>query len=193
MFPHNFSRSLGLALVVSACSIFSQSAEAAVIDYSGSFSITFDTGAPDYQGVPSLSGSWSFEFDDSVVTGNPNGFFENVALATISLDLPVGVTTFTTVNTTANLQFSGGVLSVLTLGGIAGGDPGAVDWGWDDWLVDYNGAGTPVLSYVSSGSVGGMQAGSIQSGSFTAVPEAGSSLIALALLPAFAFVRKRRA
>ena len=190
MLTNNISRTVRLALAALGSSLLLQGAEAAVIQYSGSFSITFNTGAVDYQGVPELSGSWSFEFDDSVVAGNPDNLFSNVILTSISLNSAVGSTVYNTSNAAAGIQYTNGIFSGITIGGTAGGDESIIDFSNDDWFVTYSPSGVATMAFLNSGAVPQMQSGAA-TGSFTAVPEPGPSLIALALVPALAFLRKR--
>ena len=113
--------------------VLASSANATVI-YSGNFSGSNTTSS---SAVQSLSGSWSFEFDENLVM--PSASFQILYGAMTSLSLtpdPLGATSFNTSNTSALLLFVSGVLNNINIYGQVGGN--SLELTADDFYVDYN-------------------------------------------------------
>lgn len=176
-----------LASVLSFCCA-APLCSASVITYSGTYSATFNTGAANYQGVSVLSGTWSFNFDNS---GVPTvGAYEvTVPLQSATTVQLVGATAFNTINTSARLSFNDGSYSVLVVGGTVE-TAGTVSGVFDDFSVVYVGA-SPLSAVVSASTVSGVQSSSSISGNLTAVPEPSSGMLAAAAV-GLAVVRRRR-
>lgn len=177
-------------------------AGAAVTQYSGTFHATFPT-VPTYEwetsvGIPTFTGSWSFQFDDSAVVGA--GWEDHfVDLDTLTLTpSTINVTEFNLTNSQAQLTFNNGVLYQLFVGGIIGGVSGGMG-GTDDFGLAYEGDShvvqTVTLNTASSGGFQYVNAHNGATGSFnpSVVPEPSSSLLAVTAVAGLLFRRSRRA
>jgi hypothetical protein len=104
--------------------------------------------------VPSISGSFSFDFDDSLVVGTG---FESYTFPLTTLTFtpnPLGSTTVDTSNSAAQVFFVNGVFTAITVGGT----PGALGAGEckpdaDDWFVEYYNSAVPTYSLASIATV----------------------------------------
>lgn len=184
------------------CSLLLASASvagAAVMQYAGTFSASFPVNPPSgqiYQGIPNLSGSWSFEFDDSVLVSGQ--FYQSFVVDLDTLSLTPGtinLTEFTTLNSEAELVFIHGNLSQLMLGGKIMGASGSMG-GTDDWGLSYDGESHDLqLVSINSATTNGSQYVYDGSGSFnpSVVPEPSSSLLAVTAVAGLLFRRSRRA
>lgn len=125
-----FWRSLMFGLVATAA--FAPSASAGLVSYYGGFDVTTPSGS----GLPSqFTGSFAFDFDDSVVTGAAFEWF-NVSLTSLTAT-QIGSTTFTAANTGAFVAFSNGIFDSIAIG--AGPGYNGVLPGTDDFAVIYYG------------------------------------------------------
>ena len=158
-----------IALLIVGVIACASPADAAVLPFSGDFNATFDSPT---QGIANFSGSWSFDFDDSVVTGTGFEFFVvNLTSLTLSPN-PIGATTFNTSNASAEVDYEDGTMLSVFIAENTAGLSSVVD----DFQVDYDGGTALVTSVgVSVGSQSGMDVNNnglagAMSGSFT-IPE----------------------
>lgn len=194
---HN--RHLRSALLSSLFLASASVAGAAVMQYAGTFSASFPVNPPEgqtYQGIPALSGTWSFEFDDSMLVSGQ--FVQSFVVDIDTLSLTPGtinLTEFTTLNSEAELVFINGNLSQLMLGGKIMGASGS-SGGTDDWGIAYDGESHDIqVVTITSAASSGFQYVTNGSGSFnpSVVPEPGSSLLAVTAVAGLLFRRSRRA
>lgn len=167
------------------------SADAALLFISGNFqSGTFDrTVNPD-----PFIGSWSFQFDDSVVVGSGLETFHDLSMLSFSVTGGVvGATAFDASNTLGSVAFLDGSLTGVQINGQPNGEN--VVSNTDDFRVVYptptGGVSTILVSNVG---VAGIATASGNSGSFSSaqgVPEPGSWLL-LGTVAAFGFCRTYR-
>ncbi len=115
-----------IAMTFASISIASFPAKAAVLQYSGNFSVTYDTLSSSYQGVPQISGTWSFTFDDVAVPAT--GTYDTptpIAISAINMTpSQIGTTTIDITNTSAFLRFSNKAVTQLLIGGNPSGPNG---------------------------------------------------------------------
>jgi hypothetical protein len=145
-------------------------ASAAVLTFVGDFDATFDNGT---QGIPNLTGNWSFDFDTDRIT---NIGFEKLTVDLTSLTLSpslIGTTTFDISNTSGWLSYESGILTRLVIGGDIGGSGGSSDI--DDFSVLYDGAGNTIDAVISVASINSIDIapgplGGSLSGGFSVVP-----------------------
>jgi hypothetical protein len=146
-------------------------ASAAVLTFIGDFDATFNNPT---EGIPNITGNWSFDFDTNSVQGLDGLFTVNLTSLTLSPNL-IGTTTFNISNTSGWLQYLNGTLSDLGIGGDIS-EPFGVSSDTDDFAASYDAAGNAsgaVISVASSpltsDSAPGLQGGSV-SGGFSIVP-----------------------
>jgi len=185
---HTLSLLTGLLLLVAGL----VNSQATTLIFTGTFSATPDSN------VSSLSGTFQFSFDDSVVTGIGTEFFSPLSLTSFSLiPNPLGATAFNLTNAGAALTYNSGVLAILHVGGFGGGlfGPNSIAAATDDFAVnytDFTGGGPPVAvlaSVASSPSTVGVD--SSPSGSLSVIPEPSRALLCLLGLGALLVGRRR--
>ena len=96
--------------------------------------------------LTTLNGSFTAEFDNSVMTGVGLEMFEEMSILT-SFNFsnnPLGSTTFDTSNVAISLYFVDGVFDALIIGGTES-TANAVGAGTDDFSVIYTVLGAPIL------------------------------------------------
>jgi hypothetical protein len=112
--------SCALSLAASTLILYPALATAATNIVEGSFFVTYNPAQPNWQGVSSLSGMWSFEYDE------PSELFDGT-LAGVNLSFDsntVGTTTFDSSNVTATVNIDPGQIlnSISFTGGSVGDD-----------------------------------------------------------------------
>jgi hypothetical protein len=194
-----------LPLLISALSL--SSAQGAVTLYEGTFNVTFPSTPSGYfvdQGIPSFSGAWSAELDDSLV---------NSALAEQKLDVSllsfysdpsvIGSTTLANGELGARFTYEYGVLASISVGMKAEGAQydsfENVQIYFDDFLLGYDAEGNLISAFISDADYAminraGTDSGDTLSGgvAIDGVPEPSSALLALTGVAALAGVRRRR-
>lgn len=180
-------RKLTLSLI--AAFVMSTTPHAATT-YSGNFLVP---GPVDF--IPSISGDWSFTFDETQVTTGDQLFY-NLALDTLTFfPDPLGTTTFDTSNTFAYLAYINGTLDTLSLYGAPSFD--AIDFSQDDFLVSYFANGVVGANWNSPNASVPFSASSRGSGYFetsdiSAVPLPASAWLFLSGLAGLGWVGRRR-
>lgn len=163
-------------------------AQAATVSLSGYFAGCFDPSGPGYQGISTFSATWSLTYDDAAVpSSGPHE--QTVPLASISTSTVIGLTTFTTANSSASLTFTNGQLSAVWIGGSTSGvtysSPEI-----DDFSLAYFSPTNVGIMSLSVGSRSGADMAFSRSGNYTAVPEPSAAL--LGAVGALALLRRRR-
>jgi len=165
---------------------------AGLINFSGTFSAT-DASFP----IPTISGSFGFIFDDSVVTTGLQRF-QPLALSslTFSPDPYAGTFSFDTLNTAAYLEYLDGALFRLDIGGLLIGVT-VVGSGTNDFSVAYI-LQPPFTAFLAAWTATVSRddiANANISGSLTStpvsVPEPGTLSLLAAGLIALGFIRRR--
>jgi hypothetical protein len=148
-------------------------ANAGLINYSGTF---HGSNPAPTSAVTSISGSWSFAFDDSVVTGGSQGFETTLTAFSLSPN-PLGATLFDATNTRGYVRYVNGVLGLFGVGAVIGGVDGVSSL-FDDFLASYypigsmGSNGTPASIYWSLASEPATISGAtVRSGSYIASPQ----------------------
>lgn len=165
--------------------------QAKLATYSGWFEASgFPGGA-----VPDpFNGSFSFEFDDSVLSGVGYEFFLPLPLITLNLSPDVvGSTQFTTANTGVKIDFQDGQLDTLVLGGSPSG-VSSISQHTDDFNVRFLAStGEVAFFHLANQSVDFIRVPSTFAGGFTVsvVPEPSTLLCMLALFSAGLLRRPR--
>ena len=163
--------------------------------YTGSFS---GTDLTPNSAVTSLSGSWSFEFDEAQVVGSGPEEFLGLMLSSLSIaPNPIGGTTFDNSNAFGYVRFLEGDLQTLGVYG-APADVGTLNTA-DDFTVSYFGSSQDVASirwslaaepsFTFLGSADELT-GSFQS---TIVPVPAAAWLFASALGLFGYMAKRRA
>jgi MYXO-CTERM domain-containing protein len=182
---------------------------AATVLYSGTFDATFssDPQSGQNQGIDEFSGSWSFEFDTSLIDSESATQSFTLSLASFSANIDtLGASTLDATTVSAAVTFSYGQVVVVMVGmdGDGGGhdSAGTMYTNLDDFVLVYMGsdqfASQLIVSVadfpVSQHAVTPSNGNGTLSGSFsaTAVPEPSSALLALAGVTTLAGVRRRR-
>jgi hypothetical protein len=143
--------------------------QAAVVTFSGDFLVA-SFPSPSITITPQpFQGTWSFNFDESLVNGSGLEIFFPTMMSFSSLD-PVGSTVFNSSNTLAEVVYVGGELQGILIGGVPLGL--AIDNAYDDFQVAYHQNGGINTALASNANSNGVLSGSGLSGSFvTAIPE----------------------
>jgi hypothetical protein len=159
------------------------------------FSVEFDFSA-NLIGTPSgaFSGSGTFEFDDSSITGIGFEFVTgNVTSLTLS-PATIGVTTFDTSNSSADLFYEDGSIFIMQVGGSTSGAvtvlPSADDWGvfTDPGLTSIN---VVEASEASTPALRGQDLSPTGSMTITTIPEPSSLALAVLVSVVFAGVSRQ--
>ena len=151
--------SFGITLQVSA----------EVKTFIGTFNATFNNPT---EGIPNITGSWSFDFDTESIPGTGFGtIVVNLKSLTLSPSL-VGATSFNISNASGWLQYHDGILIRVGIGGDISG-PANMSSDTDDFGASYDETGytlgvsvSVASSPLSIDSAPGLQGGSV-SGSYT--------------------------
>jgi hypothetical protein len=175
----------------------SSSASASLVQYSGSFSASgFGSLTPS-----TLDGSWSFEFDHSVVTDAAFEDFAGIPLTSLTLTPnTIGGEVYTVSNSTGYLAFLNGVLNNVIIGGGANAGSAGSPFS-NNFQANYWGS-TQQINFVLISNGSGSAPGDVveaasASGSYTAtpadVPLPGTALLALGGLVGLGITRRLRA
>lgn len=168
-----------------------QSGTAAVLSFSGTFS------APMTGPITTLSGSFQFDFDDSVVTGAVSEFFDGIPLNSFSLSPSmIGSTTFDLSNSVGAVRYESGILTEFAVGGAAAGGVRGIDPNTEDFAVLWANiggvfSGPPVGQFYILPGQGQLFNSEPASGTVTVVPEPSSTLLLLGGT-GLVFLRRRR-
>lgn len=131
-------RFMKLAIGASAVVMLGASinAQATLLNVSGSFSASNPFLAGGGSTAPTtLSGAWSFTFDDSVLSGAGVEEFDGIPLDSLTLTPnTIGSTNFSIANSVGYVGFIDGVLRNVWAGGLSSVDISA---GTDDWAAVY--------------------------------------------------------
>lgn len=172
-------------------------ADGAVYLYSGSFTSTFDPSSPNYQGVPNISGTWSFVWDDSAGTQE-----QFLSLTSFALTPAFGSTIFSPANARVWVYTPNGNLEQFAIGGsLSNSHPAVPPLGTDEgfrFLVFKDSRGDEGGIFdLNVASVPGADTASTDQGTLaysytrTAIPEVGSVTLSMLALSLGAFCRRR--
>lgn len=192
------TQNTSLIAIITACVFSTQSASAAVTQFSGNFNVTFSSSpgfGQTFQGISSIQGTWSFSFNDSVVPNFGSYSSPEIGLQTFSMTpISIGLTSINLTNTKANLTYDDGFLIAIFIGvsdpngGVNGLDSGI----YDDFVIGYNSFPEIAFSGINNAGVSGFQNGATSSGSFTSVPEPSVPLLGLGVAAFFLMLRRSR-
>lgn len=184
------SRYFSALLTLAATVLFISSANASILQGTGSFSAPYSSGP-----VANLSSTFAFSFDQSVVLPVGSQSFHNIPTTLFTLSPnPLGATTFSTANAGVSLFYSGTTLTDLVVGGLVDGTStisGAAPY--SDFYFLYNvssGTLTNTVYHLPPNGALGNGGGGQASVLLTVVPEPMSAAIVGAM--SIAAIRRRR-